>query len=144
MIKNKNIIAVIAAFVFVCGFSAYAENTEYTIKQYIEDYYHNIYNEEPDLFEKMVVTDTDRPEELWKLSGNLNDYDLFENEISEVDNTYVVQTAKRYYIILESPLNNLLYLCVTESGEMFFGREADYNKPNYCEYRIKNTENVMT
>ncbi len=143
MPKLKNIIAGIAAFVFICVFPTYAENTEYTIKQYIKDYYHNIYNEDTDSFEKIRINDTERPNELWSLSGDLNNYDLFENEISEVDNTYVVQTIKRYYIKFESPLNNLLYLCITESGEMFFGRYADYNKPNYCEYRIKDAENVL-
>ena len=37
---------------------------------------------------------------------------------------------------MQSTAANYLYLCITKNGEMFFGRYADYDKPNYCEYIV--------
>ena len=116
-------------------------NSDCTVKQYIQNYYSENFQENIDLeFEKVTVQDTEKKNELWVLTGDLLEYDIFDNKIEKVSNPYVVQTKERYYITLQSEKGNILYLCITKKGEMFFGRYADYDKPNYCEYLVNEAD----
>lgn len=74
------------------------------------------------------------------MTGDLSEYDIFDNIIEKVSNPYVVRTKERYYLTLQSKKGNILYLCITQKGEMFFGRYADYDKPNYCEYLLSEAD----
>lgn len=111
----------------------------YNLRQYICDYYAEVYSENDVSFERITVTDTERQDELWQLPGEFFDNELFLSEIDKVDEPFVIQTQKRYYVTLQSASGNLLYLGITGGGEVFFGRYADSDKPNYCEYRVKDT-----
>lgn len=116
-------------------------DSDCTVKQYIQNYYSENFQENIDLeFEKVTVQDTEKKNELWVLTGDLLEYDIFDNKIEKVSNPYVVQTKERYYITLQSEKGNILYLCITKKGEMFFGRYADYDKPNYCEYLVNEAD----
>ena len=127
----------ITAMILTTTLCAVNADNGYTIKDYIANYYSEIYREGADVsFDKITIQDTNRKNELWILTGNLSEYNIFNNKIEKVENPYVIQTAERYYITLQSTAGNYLYLCITKNGEMFFGRYADYNKPNYCEYIV--------
>ena len=127
----------ITAMILTTTLCAVNADNGYTVKDYIKNYYSEIYREGADAaFDKITIQDTDRKNELWVLTGNLSEYNIFNNKIEKVENPYVIQTAERYYITLQSTAGNYLYLCITKNGEMFFGRYADYNKPNYCEYIV--------
>lgn len=127
----------ITAMILTTTLCAVNADNGYTIKDYIANYYSEIYREGADAtFDKITIQDTNRKNELWVLTGNLSQYNIFNNKIEKVENPYVIQTAERYYITLQSTAGNYLYLCITKNGEMFFGRYADYNKPNYCEYIV--------
>lgn len=121
---------------------AYASDS-YTIRQYVKDYYHDIYGENDMAFSKISMTNTKTADKILQLSNDVLQNELFSAQIDKVNESYVVQTAERYYITFQSASNNILYLCITEKGEVFFGRYADYNKPNYCEYLVKDTTNVI-
>ena len=85
----------------------------YTIKDYIANYYSEIYREDAEVaFDKITIQDTNRKNELWVLTGNLSQYNIFNNKIEKVENPYVIQTAERYYITLQSTAGNYLYLCI--------------------------------
>ncbi len=127
----------ISAMILTTTLCAVNADNGYTIKDYITNYYSEIYREGADAaFDKITIQDTNRKNELWVLTGNLSQYNIFNNKIEKVENPYVIQTAERYYITLQSTAGNYLYLCITKNGEMFFGRYADYDKPNYCEYIV--------
>lgn len=115
----------------------------YTLRQYICDYYAEVYGESDVSFERITVTDTERQDELWQLPGEFFDNELFLSEIDKVDEPFVIQTQKRYYVTLQSAGGNLFYLGITGGGEVFFGRYADSDKPNYCEYRVKDTGKLL-
>lgn len=116
---------------------AYADDS-YTIRQYIQDYYHNTYSEDSVIFDKISITSTKIPNGIWQLSNDFLQNEIFDNQIEKVNESYAIQTQERYFITFQSAENNILYLCITENGEMFFGRYADYDKPNYCEYLVVN------
>lgn len=149
LLKSVSLIIVLAVLFSSAVTGVYAVNRddsadgEYTVKQYIYDYYDYTYEESMPLFKKITLKNTEQPNELWYLSNELDKYGLFENEISKADAAYIVQTEQRYFITFESLNDNLLYLCITQNGEMFFGRYADYNKPNYCEYVVKDIDKVL-
>ena len=55
----------------------------YTLKQYIYDYYAEIYSENDVSFERITVTDTERQDELWQMSGEFFGNELFLSEIDK-------------------------------------------------------------
>ena len=136
--KSKVVAVYFLSIFLLCSvLTAVNADNGYTIKEYIANYYSEIYREGADAaFDKITIQDTNRKNELWVLTGNLSEYNVFNSKIEKVENPYVIQTAERYYITLQSTAGNYLYLCITKNGEMFFGRYADYNKPNYCEYIV--------
>ena len=107
----------------------------YTLKDYIRHCFSETYQESVESsLEKIVLLDTSRENELWVLSGALSEYVVFDSPIEKTENAYIIQTAERYYITLQSATGNPVYLGITQNGEIFFGRYADYDKANYCEY----------
>ena len=140
--KAKAVAVYFLSIFLLCSvLTAVNADNGYTIKEYIKNYYSEVYQEDADAaFDKITIQDTDRKNELWVLTGDLLEYDIFDNKIEKVSNPYVVQTKERYYITLQSEKGNILYLCITKKGEMFFGRYADYDKPNYCEYLVNEAD----
>lgn len=116
---------------------------KYTIKQYIQDYFSEYYQENSDSARKIVINDTERNDEIWVLHKKISECDFFDNMIQKCDTPYKVETRERYYITLTSDLNNICYICITKNGEMFFGRYADADKANYCEYLVIDYENLL-
>ena len=93
----------ITAMILTTTLCAVNADNGYTIKDYIANYYSEIYREGADVsFDKITIQDTNRKNELWILTGNLSEYNIFNNKIEKVENPYVIQTAERYYIAKHS------------------------------------------
>lgn len=130
---------------FIISLCVVNADGKYSIKQYVENYYSENYQENAEVaIDKITIQDTTLNNELWVLTDSLSSYAVLNNTVEKVENPYIVQTTERYYITFHSKKDNILYLCITKNGEMFFGRFADYNKPNYCEYIVVEPDSVMT
>ena len=85
----------ITAMILTTTLCAVNADNRYTIKDYIANYYSEIYREGADAaFDKITIQDTNRKNELWVLTGNLSQYNIFNNKIEKVENPYVIQRRK--------------------------------------------------
>ncbi len=139
---RRLLLIVLAVITTVGAVSVRAD--EYTINQYITDYYIEAYGEEVSApFDKVAVQHTETDSGMWVLPYEAYSQGLLDEKITKVSETFIVETPERYYISFNSRENNIVYICITAEGELFFGRYADYNKVNYCEYTIDNPEGFM-